>query len=186
MSKHDPNQSSYGVPPEERSHMSIRQRIQQKVWNALYPIFPLIERPFLPFHQKQRQKYHLGWLHPSKSLANLKNHLNTRWGFGNHFVAWEDSNQILSWRKLTSFDEQYHLRVYNDGEIRGHYEHTPESAPLKHFFEKDETARRADFERFLEGYLVHEKHARKVELVPVSPNAEPEMVFARSRVKNHD
>lgn len=158
--------------------MSNLQRITQKIWNVLYKIFPWAERHMLSFHQKQRQRFHIGWLHPDKSLADLKIHLNKEWGFGNHFVAWDDSSQVLSWRKLTSFDEQYHLRVYNDGEIRGHYEYTPESAPLKHFFEKGESAKRADFEKFLAGYFVTEKYSRHVEPDSTLADLDSEVIFS--------
>ena len=32
-------------------------------------------------------------------------------------MAWTDKDQVLSWRKLVNFQEQYHLRVFKDGEI---------------------------------------------------------------------
>lgn len=123
-----------------------------------------MEHLFLPFHEKRRQPYHIGWLAPNKSLADLKRHLSSKWGFGNHFVAWEDTDQILSWRKLDSFDEQYHIRVFNDGEIRGHFEFTPESAPLKHFFayHYEFMPKRHDFLHYLDGYIVFQKYPRKV------------------------
>jgi hypothetical protein len=133
-----------------------KQKILQKIWGWLYPIFPHIEHSFLFFHNKKRQKYHVGWLAPHCTLVDLKKHLSSEWGFGNHFVAWEDSSQVLSWRKLTSFEEQYHIRVYSDGEIRGHYEYTPEAAPIRHFLEIGEQAKTRDFLKFL-GYCVTTK-----------------------------
>jgi len=157
--------------------MSISQKIKQSVWSALYGVFPWIEHNLLIFHEKKRQRFHIGWLHPSKSLKDLKEYLSKE-GFGNHFVAWEDSDQVLSWRKHASFDMQYHLRVYNDGEIRGHYEYTPESAPIRHFFENGETARRKDFEGFLKGHLVHKKYKRNIEPDALPAHATPEIVFS--------
>ena len=89
--------------------MTQFEKIQQKIWRVIYKIFPFLEKTFLVFHKKDRQRFHLGWLHPEKSLADLKKHLAEKWGFGNHFIAWEDTDQVLSWRKLTSFKEQFHL-----------------------------------------------------------------------------
>lgn len=163
--------------------MNIGQKFEQRAWRLVYPIFKWGEHLMLPFHQKQRQKYHIGWLHPKKSLASLKQHLSGKWGFGNHFVAWEDSNQILSWRKLTSFDEQYHIRVFKDGEIRGHYEATPEGAPYKHFFEKGEQPKRADFLKFLDGYIVFQKYSRLVGPDTTVPDSNSEIIFLDSQEK---
>ncbi len=140
--------------------MSPLQKMKQHIWNALYPVFPYLERAALPFHSKQRQKHHLGWIAPNRSLSELKRHLHGKWGYGNHFVAWEDKDQVLSWRKLTSFNEQYHLRVYSDGEIRGHYELSPEASPIRHFFATGQNSHRRDFFNFLEGFIVSEKYPR--------------------------
>jgi len=141
--------------------MNIYRRAQQRLWALLYPIFPRIEHKLVYFHTRARQPFEVGWLAPGHSLADMKKHLAEKWGFGNHFVAWEDSSQVLSWRKLTSFKEQYHLRVYSDGEIRGHYEYTPEAAPIRHFFGKGE-ARTRDLLNFLGEYVTTEKHVSVV------------------------
>jgi hypothetical protein len=143
-----------------------------------------LEHSVLPFHQKKRQPYHVGWLHPKKSLADLKRHLSNK-GFGNHFVAWEDTDQILSWRKLASFDEQYHIRVFNDGEIRGHHEYTPESAPLRHFFATEFNPKHYDFLHFLDGYIVFQKYPRKLRPEQTVPDPNSEMVYieTQERVK---
>lgn len=160
--------------------MTIIQNIKQRFWRMIYPIFKWGEHQFLPFHQKQRQKYHIGWLAPNRTLADLKRHLSQKYGFGNHFVAWEDTNQILSWRKLASFDEQYHLRVFNDGEIRGHYEFTPESAPYKHFFGTKENPKQSDFLKFLDGYIVFQKYPRKLFPDKTVSESNSEIIFMDS------
>jgi hypothetical protein len=138
--------------------MSPIKKAKQAFWRALYPVFPYVEHFFVPVHQKKRQRFHIGWLAPGKTLAEMMHHLSTHYGFGNHFVAWEDPSQVLSWRKLIGFDYQYHLRVFSDGEIRGHFERTPESAPIDHFFEKGEKAKNADFRNFLGEFLSIHKH----------------------------
>lgn len=138
------------------------QRMKNKIWHFLYKFFPWVQHHLLKWHivwhDKTRQKYHLGFLAPGKTLQDLEKHLHEKWGFGNHFIAWDDTGQVLSWRKLVDFDHQYHLRVFKEGEIRGHYEYTPESKPLDHFKEVDEEPRFQDFEKFLGEYVVHFKH----------------------------
>lgn len=152
--------------------MTLLNKIKQKMWNFIYSFF-LPTRQFLlklgiVWHKKGRQKYHIGWLAHDKTLEELKNHLHKEWGFGNHFIAWIDEDQVLSWRKLTDFEDQYHLRVYSDGEICGHYEHTPEAHPLEHMEEKGEMDKTDDFLKFLGDFATQEKH---ISHLIMDPNA---------------
>ena len=146
----------------KKVHLTIGQIIKKDIWRHLYRIFPWVQKHFLKWHlvwhEKGRQPYHIGWLAPGKTLEELEKHLHNEWGFGNHFIAWKDNGQILSWRKLESFDEQYHLRVFKDGEIRGHYEYTPESKPVAHFTEINEQERPDEFKKFLGNYIVKKKY----------------------------
>ena len=149
------------------SHKNIQltsgQVVKKNIWHVIYPVFPWVQNHFLKWHliwhDKGRQPYHLGWIAPGKSLQELEKHLHDRWGFGNHFVAWTDRGQVLSWRKLVNFDYQYHIRVFSDGEIRGHYEYTPESKPVSHFAEIAEEERRTEFAKFLGDFVTEKKHA---------------------------
>ena len=154
------------------------QRLKNYIWHKIYYTFPWMQQHLLKWHiiwhDKERQKYHIGYLAPGKTLQELEKHLHENWGFGNHFIAWVDSGQVLSWRKLVDFDHQYHLRVFEEGEIRGHFEYTPESKPVKHFVETDEEARIEDFEKFIGEFLVKEK-PENMHLVPdvnVAPESE--------------
>lgn len=152
--------------------MPLIQKVKRGFWSMLYPLFPYIEHSFLFIHKRKRQRYHIGWLAPEKTLSEMKNHLSTKYGFGNHFIAWEDPDQILSWRRLDGFDYQYHLRVFADGELRGHYESTPESTPVSHFFEQGERPRTKDFLSFLGPFVTKHKYVqspllkRKIEHAP--------------------
>jgi hypothetical protein len=116
-------------------------------------------------------------LAPHHTLAALKKHLYSQWGFGNHFVAWEDSSQVLSWRKLTNFKEQYHIRLYSDGEIRGHFEYTPEAAPIRHFLERGEKAKTRDFLKFLGPYVTTKKHVSVVHPDSSVPSMDSEITY---------
>src|SRR3989344_2482418 len=110
--------------------MSFWDKTKQRIWRAIYKFFPSFQHGLLKtgliHHNRGRQRFHIGYLAPGRTLEELKQHLHSKWGFGNHFVAWGDDDQVLSWRKLMDFNHQYHLRVFKDGEIRGHFEYTPE------------------------------------------------------------
>ncbi|MES2930817.1 MAG: hypothetical protein V4665_03490 [Patescibacteria group bacterium] len=156
------------------NRLTFEQKIKKNIWQGIYPVFPWMQKNLLRFHiiwhQKERQEYRLGWLAPGKTLPQLQKHLHEKWGFGNHFIAWIDTGQVLSWRKLENFDFQYHLRVFEDGEIRGHYEYTPESKPIKHFLEINEERRTEKFKEFLGEFLTeHEYRSRPVPDDTIAP-----------------
>ena len=158
--------------------MNFADKTKQKTWHFVYKFFPTIQKHLLKWHivwhEKERQRYHIGWLAPHKTLEELKKHLYTKWNFGNHFVAWTDNGQVLSWRKLTDFKDQYHLRVFEDGEIRGHYEFTPEAHPIDHFSEKGEQAKKKDFLKFLGDFATQKKYVSHLVMDPDAwnPNSE--------------
>lgn len=138
--------------------------IKRKVWGFFYDFFLLCKRKLSGFRNigpvfKRRQKYHIGWLAPDKTLEDLKVHLHSEWGFGDHFFYLPNSGEVLSWRKIDKdSDYQYHIRVFHDGEIRGHVEYTPESHPLGHFRSSAFKEARNDFLRFLGDFVVYRKH----------------------------
>lgn len=158
-------------------HLTRTQIIKKNIWRRIYKVFPWMQKHLLKWHvvwhEKGRQPYHIGWLAPTKTLKELENHLHDHWGFGNHFVAWTDTGQVLSWRKLESFDLQYHIRIFEDGEIRGHHEYTPESKPIEHFVEINEEERMEDFKKFLGEFMVEEKYtSHLVPDVNIAPESE--------------
>ncbi len=159
----------------QKIKLTRSQRIKKNIWKFLYPMFPWVQKHFLKWHlvwhEKGRQPYHIGWLAPGKTLQDLEKHLHEKWNFGNHFVAWTDNGQVLSWRKLENFDLQYHIRVFQDGEVRGHHEYTPESKPVDHFIEINEEPRIEDFKKFLGEFIVEDKY--ESHLVP-DVNTAPE------------
>lgn len=161
--------------------MNSIDKVKQKIWNFIYSFF-LPVRQFLlklgvVWHKKGRQKYHIGWLAPGRTLRELKNHLHDAWGFGNHFIAWIDEDQVLSWRKLTDFQDQYHLRVYSDGEICGHFEFTPEAHPLEHLEEKGEIDKTEDFLKFLGKFVTQEKNISHLKMDPNAFDPKSEISF---------
>lgn len=159
--------------------MNFVDRVKQKIWHLIYKFFPTFQKGLLKlhliWHDHGRQKFHIGWLAPGKTLEGLKRHLHSKWGFGNHFVAWGDDGQVLSWRKLSDFNHQYHLRVFSDGEIRGHFEYTPEGHPIAHFDEKGETFHKGEFLKFLGDFVVREKHISHLKMDPNAYNPDSEI-----------
>ncbi|MEK7564439.1 MAG: hypothetical protein AAB510_02625 [Patescibacteria group bacterium] len=164
--------------------MSFFDRLKYKAWHHIYRFFLPMQRTLLKWgiihHDSSRQKYHIGYLRQGKTLEELKKHLHESWGFGNHFIAWTDTDQVLSWRKLDDFQDQYHLRVYSDGEIRGHYEFTPEAHPLEHLEEKGKKGRKEEFLKFLGDFVVSEKYTSHLVMDPDAYNPDSEIMFEKN------
>ncbi len=78
-----------------------------------------------------RQVYLLGKIAKGVSIKQFVSYLIDK-GYGNHFIAWKDDGEIASLRYTENFKYQYHIRVFEDGEVRGHYEYTPEYRPISH------------------------------------------------------
>jgi len=104
-------------------------------------------------HHEGRQLFVIGRLAPGRSLDGFLAYLEAK-GFANHFIAWKDDDQIVSLRKLESFERQYHLRIFKDGEVRGHYEYTPEAHPAWHSKEVGFEERREEFLQFVSDWVV--------------------------------
>lgn len=163
--------------------MTFFDKIKQKIWHFIYKFFPTLLKILLKlhfiWHENGRQRYHIGWLAPGKTLEGLKKHLHEKWGFGNHFIAWTDDGQVLSWRKLMDFQDQYHLRVFSDGEIRGHFEFTPEAHPIEHIEEKGEREAKDDFLKFLGDFVIEKKYISHLTIDPDAYNPDSEITMSK-------
>lgn len=116
-------------------------------WRDLLIKLKILEHNF-------RQDHLLGTIAPDKKIEDLVAYLVDN-GYANHFLAWRDTDaELISVRKLDGFERQYHLRVFDDGEVRGHYEFTPESHPVWHSKEVGWDAARETFLDFLRGWIV--------------------------------
>ena len=139
------------------------------------PIFPYLRDGLLSLgilHHEGRQRYPLGWIPRGRSINELVEYLAQK-GFENHFIAWVDTDEVVSLRKLSNFHWQYHVRIYRDGEIRGHYELTPEAHPIAHFKERGMESRREEFLGFLDEWVVE------------SRDAERKISYARGKTASH-
>src|ERR1043166_1702968 len=119
-------------------------------WRIATPFHPLlrdvsVKLGLVDFDQfvdnKGRQIYLVGTLRPENSVENLVEYLTEK-GYGHNAVAWQDTGEVASLRLPDGFRFQYHIRIFDDGEVRGHYEYTPEAHPLKHYYEVDMEERR--------------------------------------------
>lgn len=132
------------------------QQLQYAFWHAYSYAHPAV-RDFLlrigAVKHEGRQNYILGRVAPGKTLDGLLAHLE-RQGFGNHFIAWGDDGEVVSLRRLDGPRFQYHLRIFKDGEVRGHYERTPETHPILHLKRIGMEDRWMEFADFLDDWIV--------------------------------
>ncbi|HYF13378.1 MAG TPA: hypothetical protein VD928_03725 [Candidatus Paceibacterota bacterium] len=129
-------------------------RVKYYIWRVYTPYHPFfrdlaIKLRLVSITKKverfgARQRYLLGTIAPNETVEGVIEHLLSK-GYGNHFVAWEDDGEVVSLRYVENFKYQYHLRIFEDGEVRGHYEFTTECHPLKHFYEIGFEDRREHF-----------------------------------------
>ncbi len=140
---------------------SLADRLKYAIWRLYTPFHPFVRDTSIALgivrhgdnYVGGRQPYFLGRLASGQTIQEFVAYMITK-GFGNHFIAWKDRGQVVSLRYVDSFKYQYHLRVFDDGEVRGHYEFTPECHPLLHMFEDGLEERRDDFLRFLGDRIV--------------------------------
>jgi len=100
-----------------------------------------------------RQDFLFGVIAPHLTVQEFVMSLIEK-GFGNHFVAWKDDGELVSLRYVKDFAFQYHLRIFVDREVRGHYEYTPEYRPVAHIREVGMLERKEDFLIFLQDQIV--------------------------------
>jgi hypothetical protein len=146
-------------------------KIKLHAWRwFLTPAFPYVRDSLLALgivHHDKRQPWRIGWLAPDNTLEDLLKYLENI-GFRNHFVAWVDSEEAFSLRRPDGFTYQYHLRIFRDGEVRGHYEKTPESNPVQHFRERIFEPRTEKFQEWLRGWISSRPPAVSADIMPHS------------------
>lgn len=132
------------------------EKTKRKFWNYIEPHWPklrdLLVKHGIVWHEPGRQRWHLGWLPREHTKETFVKFMESH-GFQDHFIAWVDEDEVMSLRKLDGKKHQYHVRLFKDGEIRGHYEFSPEGNLLKHFFEIGMEERREQFMAILKGWI---------------------------------
>ena len=126
------------LPPSKMVYpKTFFQNVKYVIWKYYTPLHPSVRDFGLRFgfvRHQGRQDFVLGKLSPSHSMKDFVSLLVSK-GYGNHFVAWKDDDEVVSFRLVEDFEYQYHVRLYKDGEVRGHYEFTPECYPYRHMQE---------------------------------------------------
>lgn len=125
-------------------------------WSLAYRVWPPCIRTaeVLGLHNF-RQKFLLGHLNAHFNKESVERFLLSR-GFERAVIAWHDPGEVLSVRRIDKAIFQYHIRLFIDGEIRAHYEYSPESHPLDHVFEARFDPETAFFKNLLGDYLIAE------------------------------
>lgn len=121
-------------------------------WKFIYSFWPGVLRAYEVFFHHHRQRFLIGHLVSQKTAKDLRNHL-TEHGFEHAFIALKDPGEILDMRKREGKEFQYHIRLFDDNEIRGHYEYAPEAHPVTHCFNVRMEAKKESFRKLLNGYL---------------------------------
>lgn len=138
---------------------SFSDRLKYIFWRLYTPFHPLVRDGALMFgiiEHAGRQNFFLGHIAPSETIRTFVSSL-TKYGYGNHFIAWKDEGEVISLRHIVDFDHQYHIRIFEDGEVRAHYEYTPESHPIWHMTEVGCERRREYFLQLFGNRLVTDR-----------------------------
>jgi hypothetical protein len=140
-------QSHIPYAPERRSH-----RIKYRFWRLYTTLHPYLHS-VAKVVKRWPELYTVGAIAPGSSIERTVQHLVAH-GYGYHREAWEDDGEVVGLRKVVSFTHQYHIRIYDNGEIRGHYEFTPEAYPLLHLFRIGQIEKREEFIALLKDHII--------------------------------
>ena len=126
---------------------SLSGKIKYAFWRVYTPYHPFFRDLAVALGLVRyygRQDWLIGTIAPNLSIQEFVSYLLER-GYGNHFVALKDDGELVSLRHTDSFAYQYHLRVFEDREVRAHYECTPECHPIIHMRDDQMEPRREYF-----------------------------------------
>src|SRR3989344_7502176 len=140
------------VYPERPAHL-----IKYHFWRVYTPLHPFVRDLALALRivkfESRSERFPLGTVAPHSSVEKLVHYLVSR-GYAYHRVAWEDNGELVGMRRVENFLYQYHIRIYEDGEVRGHYEFTPEAYPILHLNRIGQEARREEFLELLKARFI--------------------------------
>jgi len=115
-------------------------RIRLAVYHVTRKIREVVQTRILQVNVG-RQRYPLGTV-PAVNLYPLWSYFIYSLSYQDNYLAYVDKDEYFSIRALREYNSlqyQIHLRGYTDGEIRGHFEITPEEDWREH---KDGTTMR--------------------------------------------
>ena len=105
-------------------------------WLLMRPLWPPVRfvMRLLGLHPVSKKKLAptlLGHLKHDKTPRELREYLKNN-GFRHDPLGWIDDEEVLGLRKFDTPQFQYHVRLYKNGEIRGHHEVAPEYNYIHH------------------------------------------------------
>lgn len=138
---------------KNKQYMNNQEYSKRFVWRNVYRFYPRILRILekIKIHNV-RQDYLIGKLVDNFDLNEVKNVL-TQNGFENAILSWKDPGEVINMRLVDKDLYQYHIRIFNDGEVRGHYEYSSEGNPWKHVKEGLFVEKKEYFSDLLNGFL---------------------------------
>jgi|CXWL01.1.fsa_nt_gi hypothetical protein len=137
---------------------NIRTAAQLAFRIFIRPVFPLgqwlVFKLGIMSDTTEHQDFHLGNLKEGITIEMARQHM-LKQGFFMNRVAYNDPGQVLSMRRLDDElpDRQYHLRIFDDGEVCGHYEYTPEDKPWRHLNDEILEKREEKFAEWIRGIV---------------------------------
>lgn len=162
---------------------NLAQSLKTSFWKYYLP-FHLKLIPYHPqlrnFFQRiglinhgGRQPYLLGHLKDITQIEKLRDFLITQ-KFESRFPAWLDEGEIFGMRYRESFDFQYHIRFFKDGEVRGHYEITAESKPIAHLRDTFTEPKTGQFKIWLQDWVNFDSGNTNSQSAPAASLTAPE------------
>ena len=131
----------------------VSNRAKYFLWYVLRPLHPAARnllamlgymKRYEKYRPDGRQRFLLGTLAPGVTEQMLIDRL-VKQGYGRQLVALRDAGELVSLRYSPTFEHQYHVRIFEDKEVRGHFEYTVESHPFRHDKEIGFEDRRDEF-----------------------------------------
>ncbi|HVU80208.1 MAG TPA: hypothetical protein VHD37_02480 [Candidatus Paceibacterota bacterium] len=150
------------VPVSQMVYPSgFADKLKYFLWYVLRPLHPYARnllahvgymKKYEKYRPNGRQRFLIGTLAPGAKPEALIEHLVAQ-GYGRQLVALYDAGEVISLRYSPTFEHQYHIRLFEDGEVRAHYEYTVESHPFWHDKEIGFEDRTDEFLKLLGAYL---------------------------------
>ncbi len=137
--------------------ITFKDWLKECLWTLMKPFWPPLRWIMRVFGMKPfgaRQPTQLGYLAPNKTPEQFRQFLKSI-GFRHDPFAWRDDNEVFGLRNRLTFKHQQHVRLFSDGEVRGHQEITPEFDDVAHL--KDKGKNFGDLEVLLDDWLTQTK-----------------------------
>jgi len=97
-----------------------------------------------------KQRFYICKLN-KKLLKKFADYLKKK-GYEKDRYAWVDSGELFSLRKINKKIYQYHIRIFKNREIHGHYEYAPDRRPLKHLESTNLRRKRKYFKKLVRDF----------------------------------